>query len=358
MAQVELKNVTGRYGEFLAVDDISLTIPSGQFVTLLGPSGCGKSSTLRMIAGLLAPSSGRVLFDGRDVTRLSAAMRNIGMVFQSLALFPHMTVAENVAFGLKMKKTPSADIAKCVQRMLEIVRLDHLAGRYPAQMSGGQQQRVALARALAITPSILILDEPFGALDRKLREAMQVELHALTRQLGITALFVTHDQEEALMLSDMIAIMNKGAVEQFGRPEEIYRTPRTQFVADFMGVTNFLDGQLLEVSGARSQVKVGAVVLVAPGHAGFNAGEKVKLAIRPEKIVMTTEPPADAPARALSGAVRGVTYHGNASRYVLGLQSGETLVAIEPTDRRGGTLAPGVPVWASWQDNDVHLFHA
>ncbi|WP_315835781.1 ABC transporter ATP-binding protein [Bradyrhizobium prioriisuperbiae] len=358
MAQVDLKNVSGRYGEFLAVDDVSLTIQSGQFVTLLGPSGCGKSSTLRIIAGLLTPSSGRVLFDGRDVTGLTAARRNIGMVFQSLALFPHMTVAENVAFGLKMKKTPPADVARCVRRMLEIVRLDHLAGRYPAQMSGGQQQRVALARALAITPSILILDEPFGALDRKLREAMQVELHALTRELGITALFVTHDQEEALMLSDMIAVMNNGAVEQFGPPEEIYKMPRTQFVADFMGVTNFLDGQLVKVSGDGSQVKIGGAILVGPGRTGFNAGDKVKLAVRPEKIVMTTERPADACAGALSGAVKIVTYHGDSSRYVLALETGDTLVAIELTDRRGSTLDPGVPVWASWQDSDVHLFRA
>jgi ABC-type Fe3+/spermidine/putrescine transport system ATPase subunit len=181
MARVDLKNIVGRYGDFLAVDNVNLTIESGQFVTLLGPSGCGKSSTLRIVAGLLKPSSGQVEFDGRDVTNLAAAKRNIGMVFQSLALFPHMTVAENVAFGLKMKRVPAEESTKQVKRILEIVRLDHLAHRYPAQMSGGQQQRVALARAMVIKPGILILDEPFGALDRKLREAMQMELHALTR---------------------------------------------------------------------------------------------------------------------------------------------------------------------------------
>src|SRR5947209_8245417 len=282
MAQVELTNISGRYGDFVAVDDVSLTIKSGQFVTLLGPSGCGKSSTLRIVAGLLAPSAGRVLFDGRDVTELSAARRNIGMVFQSLALFPHLTVAENVAFGLKMRKMPLPDINKRVQRTLETVRLEHLAARYPAQMSGGQQQRVALARALAITPSILILDEPFGALDRKLREAMQVELHALTRELGITALFVTHDQEEALMLSDMIAVMNRGIIEQFGTPETIYNAPRTQFVADFTGVTNFLDGQLVNVSGTGADIDVADGILRGPAQADLHVGEKVKLAVRPE----------------------------------------------------------------------------
>lgn len=358
MAQVDLENVRGGYADFIAVDDVSLTINSGQFVTLLGPSGCGKTSTLRIVAGLLTPGSGRVLFDGRDVTGLSSAKRNIGMVFQSLALFPHMTVAENVAFGLKMRKTPPAEIADRVQRTLEIVRLEHLASRYPAQMSGGQQQRVALARALAITPSILILDEPFGALDRKLREAMQVELHALTRQLGMTALFVTHDQEEALMLSDKIAVMNKGVVEQFGSPEEIYQTPRTEFVADFMGVTNFLDGKLVQISSRGGHVNVGGAIIVGPISSGLNLGDRVKLAVRPEKIVMATEQPADQSTRALSGAIKIVTFHGNSSRYVLALQSGETLVAVEPTDRRGKVLQPGTPVWASWEDSAVHLFGA
>jgi spermidine/putrescine ABC transporter ATP-binding subunit len=358
MAQVDLKNITGRYGSFLAVEDISLTIKSGQFVTLLGPSGCGKSSTLRIVAGLLKPSAGRVEFDGRDVTALESAKRNIGMVFQSLALFPHMTVAENVSFGLKMRKIQSAEIVKRVQRMLEIVRLDHLADRYPAQMSGGQQQRVALARALAVTPSILILDEPFGALDRKLREAMQVELHALTRQLGITALFVTHDQEEALMLSDLIAVMNKGVVEQFGTPEEIYKTPRTQFVADFMGMTNFLSCQLMNVSSVATKVDIAGALLDGPSGVGLNAGEKVKLAVRPERIMMTTQTPSPSGSTtgAVAGAIKFVTYHGNASRYVLELKSGETLVAIEPTDARPEPLVPGTAVWATWRVGDAHLF--
>src|SRR6202522_1460603 len=196
MAEVVLRNIVARYDQFLAVNNVSLTIGSGQFVTLLGPSGCGKSTTLRIIAGLMKPASGSVLFAGRDVTAANAADRNLGMVFQSLALFPHMTVAENVAFGLRMRRASAATIEKQVKKRLEMVRLDQLGDRYPSQMSGCQQQRVALARAIAVEPSILILDEPFGALDRKLREAMQVELHQLTREMKITALFVTHDQEE------------------------------------------------------------------------------------------------------------------------------------------------------------------
>lgn len=360
MAQVELKHVSARYGEFVAVDDISLTIKSGQFVTLLGPSGCGKSSTLRIVAGLLKPSSGSVLFDGRDVTALDSAKRNIGMVFQSLALFPHMTVAENVSFGLKMKKIPREDIAKRVQRILEIVRLGHLADRYPAQMSGGQQQRVALARALAVAPSILILDEPFGALDRKLREAMQVELRALTRELRTTALFVTHDQEEALMLSDCVAVMNKGVLEQFGNPEEIYKKPHTHFVADFMGMTNFLSGRVKDISGTTACIELAGATLHAPALCGLAVGASVKLAVRPEKIAMTTEPfvAAETQTETLSGSIKLVTYHGESSRYVIELKFGETLVVIERTEARRQPLVPGTPVWARWRTDDVHLFHA
>jgi spermidine/putrescine ABC transporter ATP-binding subunit len=359
MAQVDLKNIVGRYGEFLAVDDVSLTIRSGAFVTLLGPSGCGKSSTLRIVAGLLKPDSGRVEFDGRDVTNLGAAKRNIGMVFQSLALFPHMTVAENVAFGLNMKRVPREDSRKQVQRMLEIVRLDHLAHRYPAQMSGGQQQRVALARALAISPSILILDEPFGALDRKLRETMQMELHDLTRNLGITALFVTHDQEEAMMLSDAVAVMNNGVVEQFGTPEEIYRSPQTQFVADFMGVTNFLPGKMMEVAGALSRVEVSRSILSVPVNKRFGAGHAVTLAVRPEKVKLAAEAPsADSLSSSgvVSGRVKQITYHGDASRYVVELEADKIIVAVEPSDGRERPLLLGTQVWASWRPEDVHLF--
>ncbi|MBS7700833.1 MULTISPECIES: ABC transporter ATP-binding protein [unclassified Chelatococcus] len=353
MAQVALKNIVARYGSFLALDHVSLTIDSGQFVTLLGPSGCGKSSTLRIVAGLLEPDEGVVEFNGRDVTTVSSAKRNIGMVFQSLALFPHMTVSQNVAFGLRMKKMPQTDIEKQVRRMLQIVRLDHLADRYPAQMSGGQQQRVALARALAITPSILILDEPFGALDRKLREAMQVELHALTRQLGITALFVTHDQEEALMLSDSIAVMNKGHVEQFGSPAEIYRSPRTQFVADFMGMTNFLPAEVLDADAGSAKVRVGSAVFSTAVKDKVTPGESVKLAIRPEKVMLGPMSAAD--RSFLEGSVRQVTYHGNASRYVVELPEGGSIIALQQ-HAEAADLPVGTSVQAYWRPEDIHVF--
>jgi spermidine/putrescine ABC transporter ATP-binding subunit len=356
MARVDLKNIVGRYGDFLAVDDVSLTIDSGQFVTLLGPSGCGKSSTLRIVAGLLQPSSGRVEFDGRDVTNVAAAKRNIGMVFQSLALFPHMTVAENVAFGLKMKKVSAEDSAKQVQRTLEIVRLDHLAHRYPAQMSGGQQQRVALARALAIKPSILILDEPFGALDRKLRDTMQMELHSLTRELRITALFVTHDQEEAMMLSDAVAVMNKGVIEQFGKPEEIYRSPRTKFVADFMGVTNFLPARVVEATGMSLSVDVLGFNLPLMRNPALRAGQDVTLAVRPEKVSIAVDVASAGNQNAVGGKVKQVTFHGNTSRYVVELQSGVELIVIEPNDQRDGPLPLDTQVLASWRPEHVHLF--
>ena len=231
MHGIELRSVSKRYADVAAVDDISFAIRSAEFLTLLGPSGCGKTTTLRIVAGLQEPDRGRIRISDRDVTALSPSARNIGMVFQSLALFPHMTVAENVAFGLKMRRVAKAKVAERVGRTLGIVRLQALSNRYPIQLSGGEQQRVALARALVIEPSILILDEPFASLDRKLREAMQQELRTITRELQITSLFVTHDQEEALMLSDWVAVMNRGRIEQFGTPTDIFWHPETRFVA-------------------------------------------------------------------------------------------------------------------------------
>ena len=352
MAEVVLRNIVARYEQFLAVDDVSLTIGSGEFVTLLGPSGCGKSTTLRIIAGLMKPTSGSVLFAGRDVTAANAADRNIGMVFQSLALFPHMTVAENVAFGLKMRVMGAAAIEKRVKRMLEMVRLDQLSDRYPSQMSGGQQQRVALARAIAVEPSILILDEPFGALDRKLREAMQVELHQLTREMKITALFVTHDQEEALMLSDSIAVMNKGRIEQYGTPQEIYAAPATRFVADFMGMTNFLQGRVTGRNGDGLDISIGETTVRTPVLATISSGAEVTFAVRPEKVMLAA---AEVPA-AIEGTIRQVTYHGDASRIVLSLKNGETMVALETNDRRSEDRSVGSKVWAHWAAEDVRVF--
>jgi spermidine/putrescine ABC transporter ATP-binding subunit len=357
MAQVTLENVSRRYGNVAALEEMSFLLQSGQFLTLLGPSGCGKSTTLRIIAGLLQPSSGRVLLDGRDVTALSAARRNIGMVFQSLALFPHMTAAENVAFGLKMRKVGTAEKAARVKRMLDIVQLGPLADRYPAQMSGGQQQRIALARALVIEPSILILDEPFGALDRKLREAMQVELRQITRDLAITALFVTHDQEEALMLSDVIAVMNRGRVEQLGTPAAIFRRPATRFVADFMGVTNFLDGRLVATEAGISRIEAAGIAFGVPADPNLHVGREVSVAIRPEGVTLSRAAPGDS---GVAGRVLQATYHGNVSSYAIKLDSGPMLIARESNDEMEPDDAIRFPVgsmvWASWRQDAVHLF--
>jgi ABC-type Fe3+/spermidine/putrescine transport system ATPase subunit len=253
-----------------------------------------------------------------------------------------------------MRGAGAAAIEKRVKRMLEMVRLDQLSDRYPSQMSGGQQQRVALARAIAVEPSILILDEPFGALDRKLREAMQVELHQLTREMKITALFVTHDQEEALMLSDSIAVMNKGRIEQYGTPQEIYAAPSTRFVADFMGMTNFLQGRVTGRNGDGLDISIGEATVRTSEFTTIAGGADVTLAVRPEKVLLSA---AEAAAKAaIEGTIRQVTYHGDASRVVLSLKNGDTIVALETNDRRMGDRSVGSKVWAHWAPEDVKVF--
>ena len=257
MATVALRNVSKRFGHVEALRTVSLDVASGEFVTLLGPSGCGKSTTLRIIAGLTTPDSGEVRIGDRDVTHLPTFRRRIGMVFQSLALFPHLTVGENIAFGLEMRKFEPGNETALVRRALETVRLSGYEERYPSQLSGGQQQRVALARAVVFNPDVVLLDEPLAALDRNLREAMQTELRELTRRIGITSIFVTHDQEEALILSDRIAVMNDGVIEQFGPPAEVFDAPKTRYVADFMGVVNFCEATVGEIAGGEAVLDAG-----------------------------------------------------------------------------------------------------
>ena len=356
MANVELENISRRYTEVVAVEDFSIAMKSGEFLTLLGPSGCGKSTTLRIVAGLLQPTSGRVLIDSKDVTALGAAKRNIGMVFQSLALFPHMTASENVAFGLKMRKVPEAEKQTRVARILDIVSLGKLAGRYPAQMSGGQQQRVALARALVIEPSILILDEPFSSLDRKLRKSMQTELYQITRDLGITSLFVTHDQEEALMLSDRIAVMNQGRVEQIGTPAEVFCTPHTRFVADFMGATNFLEGRV-NGDGEDRSIEAGGISFPLPAQSKLRSGQAVSFAVRPERIQLAPDGPR--PPSAVRGNIRRANYHGNTSSYLIELEGEQMLVVRDRNDETSGVMhrfPVGSAVWARWSREAVQLF--
>ncbi len=303
---VRLDRVTKRFGEVTAVDDVTLEIPRGLFVSLLGPSGCGKTTTLRLVAGFERPSQGEVFIRGREVTRVPAYRRDFGMVFQNYALFPHMTVAENVAFGLRMRRMPRPDREARVREALALVHLTGLGDRYPRQLSGGQQQRVALARAIVIRPAVLLLDEPLGALDKKLREEMQVELRQLQKQVGITTLFVTHDQEEALTLSDRVAIMNRGRIEQIGTPREVYERPATDFVAGFLGASNVFEGRVAGREGDCAVVDLGEVRVRLPWEAGLEPGAAVRFAVRPEKVRLGPAAGSDG----VPGRVRHVVYLG------------------------------------------------
>jgi ABC-type Fe3+/spermidine/putrescine transport system ATPase subunit len=357
MRAVALEGVTKRYADSLAVDDLSFAIKPAEFLTLLGPSGCGKTTTLRIVAGLVSPDKGTVHIRDQNVTGLAPGERNIGMVFQSLALFPHMTVGGNVAFGLKMRRIAAGEIAERVKRALTVVRLDEFLDRYPHQMSGGQQQRVALARALVIEPSILVLDEPFGALDRKLREAMQHELRDITRELQITSLFVTHDQQEALMLSDWIAVMNRGRIEQFGSPIEIFRHPKTRFVAEFMGATNFLRAKVLDAHLQTCRLLISDAVFESSHHGKLRIGDEVEATIRPEWIDLSeTLPPG---AVGIRGEVIQAVFHGATSSYTVRLNNGETLAVCKnnQSDPRGGreAVSIGASVWAIWDGDAMRL---
>ena len=318
-AAIRLEQVTKTFdGHVVAVDDVTLDIEAGEFFALLGPSGCGKTTTLRMIAGFEMPDSGRVHVGGRDITALPVHRREMGMVFQSYALFPHRTVVENVAFGLRMRDVPKPDIERRVEAALALVALTGLEERKPGQLSGGQQQRVALARALVVEPPVLLCDEPLGALDRKLRQQMQFELKELQRRLGVTLVFVTHDQEEALAMSDRIAVMNKGRVEQVGAPTEIYERPRTRFVADFIGEINLLD------DGPRPR------------------------ALRPEKIRLV---PANG-AR-LAGVVETANFLGGATLYRVRLPDARAFLARETHAGERSPRAPGDAVGLAWNDSDT-----
>jgi len=305
---LSVRNLSKHYGATRAVDDVSLDIPRGQFVTLLGPSGSGKTTILMAIAGFVQPTAGEILVDRAPITQLPPEKRNFGMVFQGYALFPHMSVAENVAFPLRVRKLGRAETETRVKDALSLVQLGPLADRKPQQLSGGQQQRVALARALVNRPAVLLLDEPLGALDLKLRETMQHELKDLQKRVGITFIYVTHDQEEALTMSDRIAVMSEGRVQQVGTPEQIYNFPANHFVADFIGDTNFLEGKVVSLHEDRTVIKVGREdVTAARANFPLMPGEKVTMVIRPEKLAVARElapalapgaeaPPAAAPA--------------------------------------------------------------
>jgi spermidine/putrescine ABC transporter ATP-binding subunit len=303
-ADVRFERVSKRFGRAAAVRSLTLDISRGMFFSLLGPSGCGKTTTLRLIAGFEQPNDGDVFIRGRRVTHVPPYRRDFAMVFQNFALFPHLSVADNVAFGLKMLRVPRSERAAQVREALALVKLEGFAERYPKQLSGGQQQRVAIARAIVMKPAVLLLDEPLGALDKNLREAMQVELRALQRQLGITTVFVTHDQEEALTMSDRIAVMRDGVIEQIGAPREVYERPATEFVATFLGASNLIDAVALgpDGDGILAEAAAGRFRVAAQGLA---AGQKLRLAVRPERVRIG---PAGGPG--LAATVREVVYRG------------------------------------------------
>ena len=359
MAAVSLRRVSKRFGAVEALREVSLDIGSGEFVTLLGPSGCGKSTTLRIIAGLTIPDDGSVWIEGSEVTRVPTYRRRIGMVFQNLALFPHLTVAENVAFGLRMRHMATSREPEMVTSALEMVRLAGFEQRYPSQLSGGQQQRVALARAVVFNPDVILLDEPLAALDRNLREAMQQEIRDLTRRIGITAVFVTHDQEEALILSDRIAVMNQGVIEQLGTPTEIFDAPCTRYVADFMGATNLFEARVKGMNEGRLMLDAGGITVTASTTLDLSVGDRAHLAIRPERIELTLDKPA-APAFALEGVVESALYHGTISTYRVRLPDAgnATLVICQINRERkvaSGSFEPGTQVWVSWAPESVYV---
>ncbi|HZW25132.1 MAG TPA: ABC transporter ATP-binding protein [Gallionella sp.] len=336
MASLELRNVTRRFGDFVAVDDVSLTIESGEFFTLLGPSGCGKTTILRMIAGFDLPDEGQILLDGRDLADTSAEKRPVHTVFQSYALFPHLTVAGNVAFPLKMARRPESEIRQRTREALDQVHLSDKANAYPHELSGGQKQRVALARGLVNRPRLLLLDEPLGALDAKLREEMQVELINLQRDVGITFVFVTHAQVEALALSHRIAVMNEGRVAQLDEPAKLYSAPRTRFVADFIGQINQLPAQVIEAGRSHLRLSVeGLGEIVAPPLQGAKVGEQGVYAIRPEQVRIGVHDEVGELKNHFAGEVRSLLYQGDVTVYKVGLANGATIEALLPNSASG-----------------------
>jgi iron(III) transport system ATP-binding protein len=323
----------GGVGEVTAVNGVSLEIQQGELVTLLGPSGCGKTTTLRLIAGFEFPTSGRILLDGNAINDLPPHRRDMSMVFQSYAIFPHLNVFENIAYGLNVQKLPRDEIKRRVARVLDLVELTGLENRAPNQLSGGQQQRVALARALVMEPKVLLMDEPLSNLDAKLREQMRTEIRRIQKRLGITSVYVTHDQVEAMTLSDQVVVMNQGKIEQIGPPDEIYRRPRTRFVADFIGRANFVEATVRDRQDGHLIVDVLGTTLTAAAPAvGFGIGQPATLVVRPEMVEINPEQPA------VTGVVRRSAYLGNVVEY--DIEAGGQLLAVVERDPRRMTLHP------------------
>jgi spermidine/putrescine ABC transporter ATP-binding subunit len=352
---VELRGVAMAYGDTVVLHDVDLDVRKGEFLSLLGPSGCGKTTTLNIVAGFLTPRRGTVSLGGRVVNDVPPYRRHAGMVFQSYALFPHMNVFDNVAFGLKVRGEPAAKIGARVQEVLALVQLEGLAQRAVRQLSGGQQQRVAIARALAIDPLVLLMDEPLSNLDAALRRQMRVELRRLQQQVGITTIFVTHDQEEALTLSDRLVVMNAGRIEQAGTPVELYRRPRTPFVAQFLGHPNFLFGDVVERHHGELTVRVGTDTIRARTDAPFDRGAPVAVVLRSESAALARSRPAGA-VNTVSGHVVYTVYLGTSAEYEVRLGHGASLRVVEQISTGIPSFTNGDPVIVSWAPDDTIVF--
>jgi spermidine/putrescine transport system ATP-binding protein len=340
--EIELDKLTKQFAEVTAVDGIDLHVPGGEFFSLLGPSGCGKTTTLRMIAGFEQPTSGQILLDGADVAYTPPHHRNVNTVFQNYALFPHLNVFDNIAFGLRRAKRPKSEIKERVGQSLELVQLAGYERRKSSQLSGGQQQRVALARALVLNPAVLLLDEPLGALDAKLRKALQIELKSLQQEVGITFLYVTHDQEEALTMSDRLAVMNGGHIEQVGAPQDVYEDPETLFVADFLGVSNLMEARVVSAGTHACRVAVDGYELETRGTDQDVVGA-AKIVIRPERIELEDHGAPSGPNR-VPGMVERVVYVGSAVQVIVRAATGESLQALVQNKGAGLAFEQGTPV--------------
>ena len=350
---VELRNVTKRFGDFTAVDRIDLTIRQGEFLTLLGPSGCGKTTLLRMISGFETPTEGSVWLAGADVTDVPPYRRDVNQVFQSYALFPHLNVQDNISFGLRMRKLAKAQIAERVQRVTELVSLGGMERRKPSELSGGQRQRVALARAIVCEPKVLLLDEPLSALDAKLRKAMQIELKRLQKKLGITFVFVTHDQEEALTMSDRIAVVNQGRIEQLGESAEIYHAPRTTFVCNFIGEANILEAKIIGSEGGYTRLRLSPDVEVRiPTDSEFATLKEIFISIRPEKIhLQKTKPSGD---NCFEAEVEEEVFKGATDELLLKTAGGLELTAVVANESATQeSFRKGEKVWCSLHPSDL-----
>ena len=354
-ATIRLEGLTKKFGDVTAVDNVSLEIEKGQFVTLLGPSGSGKTTILNMIAGFEEPTGGDIYVNDRSVGYTPPFKRDIGMVFQNYALFPHMTVFENIAFPLTNRKVPSAQIRIKVRDALELVKLGGYENRYPRQLSGGQQQRIALARAIIFSPQVLLMDEPLGALDKKLREHMQLEIKQLHEDLGVTVVSVTHDQGEALTMSDRVVVLNRGRIEQLGKPDELYDRPRTKFVADFIGETNLLDGRIVSRRGNLLFIRTHGGLEMEAECQGEARDEEVSISIRPEKILILDE--ASSRDNTYAGRVEEIIYIGEITKLKVSFQGGKEAVFLKLHNRKGAPrLARESTVRVGWDRDDMTIF--